>query len=196
MDITKKITAFLMAKEVITEEDREIYEYGFELIFADIINFLIIILLSALLQDIWTGVIYLACFLTTRTFCGGFHAKTHARCRFAMFAAYALFAVIRRMLMMANWGILLASTVLVWIPVIRYAPIAHENKPMSHALYRLNRRRAFFTYGVWTVGAFILTIAGEPAGVTIFSTLWIVSLSMILAIQLMRRKGGIIHEEV
>lgn len=36
MYMSAKITAFLIEQKIISDEDREIYEYGFELLLADL----------------------------------------------------------------------------------------------------------------------------------------------------------------
>ena len=82
----------------------EIYEYGLELISGDLINFAVVLLLSALLQNIGTGVLYLLCFVSVRLFSGGFHAKTHFRCGLAMAVFYLLFSVIYRSLVSSRCG--------------------------------------------------------------------------------------------
>ena len=70
MYIARRMTAFLVRRGIIAEDRRtmEIYEYGLELISGDLINFAVVLLLSALLQNIGTGVLYLLCFVSVRLF--------------------------------------------------------------------------------------------------------------------------------
>lgn len=39
MSISAKITAFFISQGIVPDEDREVYEYGFELLLADLFNF-------------------------------------------------------------------------------------------------------------------------------------------------------------
>ena len=41
MGLSAKITAFLITQNIVPAKDREIYEYGFDLLIADFINFFI-----------------------------------------------------------------------------------------------------------------------------------------------------------
>lgn len=74
MRIANKVTAYFIDRKIIATEKRNIFEYGFELIFADSINFAIILLTSAWFHALDVGLVYLLCFVSTRIFCGGFHA--------------------------------------------------------------------------------------------------------------------------
>ncbi len=58
MRIANKVTAYFIDRKIIATEKRNIFEYGFELIFADSINFAIILLTSAWFHALDVGLVY------------------------------------------------------------------------------------------------------------------------------------------
>ena len=194
MKITKKITASFIERDIISEEQREIYEYGFELIFADAINFALILFVSIWFDCLGAGLIYLLCFVSTRIFCGGFHAETHALCRISMLFLFGCFMVLYCALDVTQIHILFTGYVIAWIAILLYAPVIHKNKQLSYQYCRKNRRRALFVCGIWTVVSAALILAGNQFGVAIAVAIWIVSASIIWGKAKSDWKGGKAYE--
>ena len=46
MGLSAKITVFLISQKIISAKDRDVYEYGFDLLIADCINFSLILLIG------------------------------------------------------------------------------------------------------------------------------------------------------
>lgn len=93
MHMPAKITAFLIEQKIIVAKDREIYEYGFELLLADLLNFSIILLIGSAIHQLWSTVLYLLIFVGLRSVCGGYHAKriyaaTLAQSEYIFFSYY------------------------------------------------------------------------------------------------------------
>lgn len=150
-------------------------------IISDVINFSAIIIVSVILQEFICTAIYLLCFLTTRCFCGGYHATTHTRCRIAMLTSYLLFLIIKTCLGNALLITTIAILAALWGPVILYAPIQHANHKLSPELNRINRRRSFCSYGIWSVAIVIMYNVDSDVSIAILASLMIVSLNMVLA---------------
>lgn len=189
MSISARITAFFIARSIIASDDREIYEYGFELLIADLINFSAILLIGGLAGQLWYSVLYLLIFVGLRSFCGGYHAKTHLRCHICTIGAYLLFMLCNMWLSPDNAILLLGENLLASVPVVLFAPIPHANKPLTDAVRKKNRIRSIVLYYSLTLLAFVLCLHYRQEGAAISLTLWIVSLSMIPAIYIHSRKG-------
>ena len=183
MGLSAKITAFLVSQEIISVEDRDVYEYGFDLLIADCINFSLILLIGLLCNQLKETIIYLIIFVGLRSACGGYHAKTHCKCHICTIGVYILFLVLQYVLKdrmdISLWGDCVAA-----IPIILFAPITHANKPLSKQIYKRNKIKSIvFTTGLIFL-AFILATFQYHESITISSTLWIVSLCMIPAINI------------
>ena len=179
MRIADKVTAYFIDRKIIAPEKRDIFEYGFELIFADSINFAIILLASAWFHALDVGIVYLLCFVSTRIFCGGFHADTHMLCAVSMIAMFCCFMVAYRTLDVTQTHIIFSGLVIAWVPIIGYAPVIYKNKPLSHQYRKKNRRKALLICGVWTLISVVFILSGIQLGVAIAVTIWIVSVGII-----------------
>ena len=127
-------TNYLVRRQVINEDDRDIYEYGFHALYNNIIDISSIVIISLWLGQIPQSILYHLSFVAIRQSAGGFHAKTHLRC-FVMSTAIWLFSL---------WGIFQTSSpavcialagvslILVWVK----APIEHENSPMDYDKFK------------------------------------------------------------
>lgn len=179
MRIADKVTAYFIDRKIIAPEKRDIFEYGFELIFADSINFAIILLASAWFHALDVGIVYLLCFVSTRIFCGGFHADTHMLCAVSMIAMFCCFMVAYRTLDVTQTHIIFSGLVIAWVPIIGYAPVIYKNKPLSHQYRKKNRRKALVICGIWTLISVVFILSGIQLGVAIAVTIWIVSVGII-----------------
>ena len=182
MGLSAKITAFLITQNIVPAKDREIYEYGFDLLIADFINFSVILLIGFSLKRLSETISYLAIFVGLRSVCGGYHAKTHLKCHICTIGAYIVFLLLQYMFKTCTVVILGISCVMS-IPIILFAPITHANKPLSVSAYRRNRAASIIiTIGLLLL-AFLLYRYGCQESIVISLTLWIVSLCMIPAIK-------------
>lgn len=183
MYIVKRMTAFFVSRGVISADRQEvqIYEYGLELILADIINFAAVLLISAALQEIGSGILYLLCFVSVRIFSGGFHARTHLLCGISMILFYLLFTFICKGAASAGSAVLIAGTILAYAPLLKWAPVRNRNRPLNDSKRRKNRYRAVASYILWTLAAAAFAAFGMQSGKEILFALWIVSINIVLA---------------
>lgn len=183
MYIAKRMAAFFVRRGIISEERQtvEIYEYGLELILADLINFAMILLISSMLQGVGSGILYLMCFVSVRIFSGGFHARTHLRCGIAMVLFYLLFVLVCRGIISVGAEVLIVGTMIAYIPLLKWVPVRNENRPLNDSKRRKNRYRAIVSYIAWTITATLFVSFGMQWGKEILLTLWVVSINIIFA---------------
>ena len=88
--LSRSITDFLLLKETIKTEEKEIYIYGVQLIISSIINFLICIITSLLFGELLNRLIFFVAFSSLRKFTGGFHYRSFLICNivFTMIVLY------------------------------------------------------------------------------------------------------------
>lgn len=191
MNLSTKITAFLIEQNIVSQKNKEVYEYGFDLLIADFINFSTILLIGVLCCRPWPTVLYLTIFVGLRSVCGGYHAKTHLKCHVCTIGVYIGFLVLLHTLgdkgIMLLWGDCIAA-----IPIILFAPITHANKSLPPKIYNRNRITSIILTLGLIASAFLLDYYNHIESTIISLTLWIVSLCMIPAIDIhssnLRRK--------
>lgn len=185
------ITDFCMRHSKIPQGKREIYNYGFKLIIADIINFTIVILLGLCIRRTLESVIFLLTLCGLRIYSGGYHAKTYLLCRVSMIATYIA-------VMLTAWLVLSISgttTIVVIINIIsvfgvsKLAPIENMNKKLSSRLKRENKIKSVIVATTMSFISIVLFLLNKrEEGVIISITLLAVVILMIVG--LVAKKGG------
>lgn len=185
MRISAKITAFLISQKIVQDKDKEIYEYGFDLILADFFNFSMILFIGGACGQLVPAVMYLLAFVGLRSFCGGYHAKTHLRCHIGTIGVFIFFLLLLNMPQLTDRkALLLWGDFIALIPVLLFSPITHANKPLSEDARKRNRLLSIGLFLLMILCAIILTYFGRQEATVISLTLWIVSLCMIPAIDI------------
>ena len=181
--LANSITNYYIRKNIIPEEKAEIYCYGFKLIIADIINYAIIIALGLLVNKVLDSIIFLVVLCGLRLFCGGFHARTFWLCRTSMVLTYTSVIVLSE-LMKHTENIIVVSTLVNFLCVLFlcvFAPIEHENKPLSKEQKKSNKYKSIVASSVISIIAVILLYNNIKSGVTVSITLLAVIVLMIIA---------------
>lgn len=122
-------TNYLVHNQVIAEDDRDIYEYGFHAIYNNIIDIVSIVIIASFFNMVPETIVYHISFIPLRNTAGGYHTKTHLHC-FIMSTTIlitSLFAITWVTSSILSIGLACLSTILIWVK----APIEHENSPMS-----------------------------------------------------------------
>lgn len=187
--ISNAITDFYITKNYISEEKKEIYSYGFQLILADIMNFAIIIFISLFLKRITDGIAFLITLCGIRQFSGGFHAKTFWQCRLYMVITF-LCVMTGSQLLSVSFNILyviiINSVCIVCIAAL--APVAHPNKNITQNQHKISKVKAIIISLIIATFSCFLTAMERSEGVTISITLVAVVILMVAGIA--AKKGG------
>lgn len=75
-----KLTNLLLSKEVIKEEDSEIYNYGFQVLASNFAGFFIVFGVAIFTDSALVSTVYFLIFVVLRKIVGGYHAKTFIGC--------------------------------------------------------------------------------------------------------------------
>lgn len=135
------------------EDDRSlIYQVGFDVLISTGLTVAGISGLSMLLHNQWGAVCFLLCFMTVRSYSGGYHAKTRTRCFLLTCGAY-LFTVLPLRTGLLHYdsffSIVTAGIVIaVWY---LFVPVENKNKRLLQDWKRTNRVRAWVSAGGWFV---------------------------------------------
>ena len=184
--ITTGIVHFFIESKVIDETDREIYEYGLEILSENVMLTVFLILFGvAIGRGVETG-IFLFSFCWLRRFCGGYHAKTKRGCHIATFITYIVFLIeIVHFYKVINKYMVEIYFVCLAI-IILYAPVQHKNKILSESMHRKNRLKAIVYTLLFGVIIYIFKIEFPVVSFAVLGTLIQVALLMIIG----RREKG------
>ncbi len=189
MNIYETITDYLISQKIIPFEKKHIYMYGFELLFADILNLSVIFIIGILFCGFSPTLIYCIIFILLRSSCGGYHADTHLRCHICTIGVFIVFIVFFNVLVTNNKFIILIIDLVAYIPILIFSPIEHKNKPLSENNRKYNRLISILVFPILIFISIFLQCLELREGLAISLTLWIVSLCMIPAINIHKLKN-------
>lgn len=137
--LSKKITYAFLKKGMISNQNKEIYQYGFEILLSTLIYSLVFFSTSILTQTIVPSLVFLIGFFIIRTISGGYHANTYIKCHILSIVNHLTFIIVFKYL----FGLLppqlfVVILIISSIVVFLCAPIEHPNKPFIK-----NERRRF-----------------------------------------------------
>ena len=186
------IVDYCIRHSQIESEKREIYIYGFMLIFDDIINFSLVILIGLCLKKFTESIIFLITLCGLRQYSGGFHAKTFFVCRLSMIITYIVVVIVTEFIsnLFACFYIVAFLNTISVIFVSVLAPIENVNKKLSSFQKKENKIKSIIASIVLSLVSITLIVFNLRAeGVTISITLLAVVILMIIGLAV--KKGGI-----
>lgn len=122
-------------------EDKEVYRYGIQQGLSLALNILTTIIIGVFCGMVYPSILFLVCYMPLRSFCGGYHAKTHLRCyiysvimitSILLVAKYATFNIIL-------YEVLVLISLII---ILLLAPVEDENKKLDCVEKRVFRKRA------------------------------------------------------
>ena len=125
------IVNFFIRKNIFPEEQREIYQYGFELWVSSAIGILVVLAIGIISGRFWESIIFYIVFCFTRLFSGGFHAPTYLLCKLTFASVLILVLALDWLLcdiVDYYWYVLYLYS---FIIICRFAPVENSNKKLT-----------------------------------------------------------------
>lgn len=130
--MSKGVSSFFITQGIIPVEDREIYDYSFEVLISTVLSFLALFVFALLSKTLFYALFFLAGFMPLRLVAGGYHAKSHSRCFLILMGIYALLLLAIYILTFFSMIIVIAMIVIVSVlMVFLFAPSEDKNNPVS-----------------------------------------------------------------
>jgi accessory gene regulator B len=123
-------------------EDKEIYRYGIQQGLNLALNILTTIIIGYVFDMFFPSIILLTCYMPLRSFCGGYHAKTHLRCYvYSIIMISCILLVVKHFVMniIINESIVFASLIVIFI----LAPVEDNNKRLDYDEKQKFRKKAY-----------------------------------------------------
>lgn len=130
--LSEKITNTLVEKNTISEDDRELYEYGFFMLFSNLYFIVITCIFGLIFGVFFESLIFFISFMLIRKYAGGYHAKTETRCQIVSTLSILISILVIRFVNFDDISvILLAITAISSILIFAFAPLDTPEKPLS-----------------------------------------------------------------
>lgn len=152
-NLSVRLTDRLLAKGSITEDERELYIYGFFMLLSQLVYFLLACIVGLLFQCFFESVIFYIAFQFIRRYAGGYHAKTETRCEILSSLSIIGSIGIIELLDMYDFQIVLLSITLFSAGCIFVlCPLDTPEKPLS------NKELKYFRKISWLILFIIATL--------------------------------------
>jgi accessory gene regulator B len=146
--IPETLTERLMEWQIVKDEDRELYTYGFRQGAVLIFNLIIIIAAGLLFNMLWQSLVFTAAYAGLRTSAGGYHARTQRDCN--ILSVFLIIAVLCALKWIPWSGAAcLIAVAVARITVLVLAPVEDENKPLDETETVVYRKRSRSLFLLW-----------------------------------------------
>lgn len=174
------LTDYVIQKGVIQEEERELYQYGFQRVLEAAINLFISILIAAAMHKIGEGILFFLVFVPLRSYAGGLHLEHYWSClALSCFTYFLLLLAVPYVTISLYLTIpfILLCILLVWL----LYPVEHSNRTIDHVELLVFRKRLKWYLLFDSVLMFLFAFLGKNDYlILILLTLLLVVVSMIL----------------
>lgn len=154
------------------EEDRELYEYAYQLLILQTVNIAVMIAVGIVFSCLLPVLVFAVVYIPLRSFAGGYHASTPGRCALLSAVMEVSAAWLLRSSIVQRWTLLAflaaaAAGIIIWLK----APVDARNRPLTAQEEKDYRRKARVIWAAQLVISLILI--RFPAGRDAASMVWI-----------------------
>ncbi len=178
------VTNYLVRREVVNQDEKDVYKYGFEILFSTILGICIVLILGLTAGSLMTSLIFITVFSSLRFKCGGYHADSYLSCN----VVYTIVFMIVLMIEKFSEKVLVSPPVLVMIYLLgvivvhMYAPVENVNKPLDMEEKKKGRKESHILYVIWAVVGFVLYTYNYSAMVALTATVLMVIILMLAGV--------------
>lgn len=183
------IVDFFITEDIVSEEQREVYQYGVELSVSTLIGFFLVLAIGAFSGKLAESIIFYIVFCLTRSFCGGFHAHSHLLCKVTFICVLILVLVMDLVLENIEsyfWFVLYLYSL---INVCVFAPVDNPNKRLTSYEKKRCKIISIILMVVWLVGMILFYSFDSKLYHMVALTLFFVAILMLLGKSKERRKS-------
>ncbi|WP_409229111.1 accessory gene regulator B family protein [Gudongella sp. SC589] len=140
---SKKIADLMVQSEIISVEDKDLYEYGLHQSFILLANIFTTILVGWIFNMMIESIIFLLAFVPLRSYAGGYHAKTPLRCYVLSVVMISITLLLIRMPVRGLLSVVFITTTATGT-ILVFAPVEDINKPLKQTEKKEYKRRISF----------------------------------------------------
>jgi accessory gene regulator B len=183
--LSKRISSLFISNQIIQEEDKEVYEYSFELLLSTLFNLVVVIAIAIVTRRVLEALLFVLGFVPLRSFAGGYHASTHFRCFLILLFTYSLFILttfflMTKLVLPITIVLTLSSVLLIFV----LSPVEDSNKPFSEeetVKFKRKSRIGILIYSLAILGLLLL-LNNKIFGLSLAFGVFSVSLSLLASV--------------
>ena len=194
-NMVKKITDYMIAKNIIEEEMFDVYQYGFEIMISSAITMLSIMIIACIMDSPLIGILYFIISIPLKVTAGGYHAPTYGKCFLISnleYIALSLTAKAFSASFMPYYGWIILLMVSAGY-ILLNCPVRNPNHPISEDVLLKNRRLTYLLLGIDTVVITLLYLLLQESYLLNFSVLSIAAIAIFI-LPTKKRKEDNLHD--
>lgn len=154
--LSSKIVGVLINQSVIEYENKELYDYGFFILFSQILYFIIALIVGILFNVILQSIVFYISFQFIRRYAGGYHASTEIRCEIMSTLSIAVCISLIKLLQIYDYKmVLIIISVISIICIICLCPLDTPEKPLSEKEFNYFRKISWLILFIITASIII-----------------------------------------
>ena len=128
----KRISSFCISNGVISEQDREKYDYCYEILLSSVLNIFSVVMIGLVTGFLAQAVCFMLVFALLKNTVGGYHADSHLACFAGTVGTFLLYRFLAFVIPAGTLPAVAALfAVFAGIMVFLLAPVGTKNKPLS-----------------------------------------------------------------
>lgn len=149
------ITQSLIDNGVISNESRELYEFGINQMIVSIVNLIITLVIGLCFHMVWQLFVFMLTYIPLRKFCGGIHAQTQLRC---YIASIVMLCTVCILLKYVNFStiMLIISYLISASAIVILSPVEDLNKPLDNDEHKVYKKISIIVLIVESLIAWIV----------------------------------------
>lgn len=142
--LSQSIADELVNNKTIDESQRQLCQYGFQVMLMSVGEILFVILVSAIVGNFFETVLFFCGFIPLRIYAGGYHADTQLRCFLVLIFVYILFSILLNIVPIHTYTLMVFALPILFNAVIvtLKAPLAHSRKSVNNNESKMYRKIA------------------------------------------------------
>ncbi len=180
MNLSEKLTDKLVNSQIINDEEKDLYYYGFKQGFLLLLNMVTVIIIGIIFNMVWQSVVFMISYSLLRVYAGGYHANTQLRCY--LFFIGMITAVLWLMKFIPwNSFICLMITAVSSMVILLMAPVEDTNKPLDQKEKEIFKKQTNIVLAI-LIGfvLFFWLMGGRQVPICIVMAIWMVSAMLVL----------------
>ena len=139
--IAERIYMYLSKKNILSQEDKDVYIYALEVIVLNTSLLATILLISLSMKQLLCFICFLCFFVPLRIFCGGYHAKRSEICfPMSMITYVIVLLFVNRNLYLYQNIFLQSITFVIMLLLFLFAPLENKNHPLDESQLQRNQK--------------------------------------------------------
>lgn len=137
------VTDLCVRKMIIQGTEKEVYQYGFELIISTVVNIFWVLLIGIIYQRLFLALFGFLIFAWVRTQSGGYHASSYFKCNFTLIIVFGFIMTSVRFFKITDINFAFFVLAYIYVPLFmwQFSPVENLKSPLDTTEIPLIKRK-------------------------------------------------------